>query len=73
LLVTFASQYESAGQTKKKPIAINVEDIGDSVILIGRLGKPLGTKMKMRGLWSMPEAVQKDNSPRFTVTHIDGK
>lgn len=73
LLVAFASQYESIGQTKDKPLTINVDDIGKSVTLIGRLGKPLGTRMEIRGRWSTPEFPVKDDSPRFTVTHIDGK
>jgi hypothetical protein len=56
--------------------AISVDEIGRSVELIGRLGKPLGTKMEIRGRWLLPTddmAGAKDSAPRLTVTEVDGK
>src|SRR5262245_53336621 len=52
---------------------VNVDEIGGSVVLIGRLGKPLGEKMTVRGQWVPAPQRAKDNSPRFNVTEVDGK
>ena len=60
-----------AQEPKHKPRTVRVSDIGDSIILIGRLGKPLGEKMVIRGKWSLPKESVKDSSPRFTVTSVD--
>ncbi len=64
-------------QTQPEPLHIRVSDIGKTVTLIGQLGKPLGQKLTVRGRWSIPVSkekgtVLKDNSPRFTVTEVDG-
>jgi hypothetical protein len=56
---------------KAAPIEISVDEIGKNLILIGRLKKPLGTLMTIRGKWSYPDTNVKDYSLRFTVTHID--
>ncbi len=50
-----------------------VVDIGGAVILIGRLGKPLGSEIEVLGKWSLPKGIVKDYSPRFTVSRVDGK
>lgn len=60
-----------AGDPKRQRTTINVADIGDSVMLVGRLGKPLGQKLTIRGTWSLPKDVVNDFSPRFTVTSVD--
>ena len=53
---------------------VSVEDVGTRLILIGRLGKPLGEKFEIRGYWHFPSNIHvKDYSLRFTVTFIDGK
>ncbi len=52
---------------------VSVEDIGKKVALIGRLGQPLGTTMEVKGTWRMPDIRVKDYSPRFTVSHVNGK
>lgn len=43
------------------------------VAIIGHLGRPLHTMMTVRGVWHFPARVEKDNSLRFRVTHIDGQ
>ncbi len=60
-------------QMSEAKIKIQVENIGRSVVLIGRLRKPLGEKMTVRGRWALPSGVPKDNSPRFTVFEVNGK
>ncbi len=51
---------------------MSVDEIGRNLILIGRLKKPLGTLMTIRGKWHYPDARGKDDSLRFAVTHVDG-
>jgi hypothetical protein len=58
---------------KAAPIEISVDEIGKNLILIGRLKKPLGTLMTIRGKWSYPDTNVKDYSLRFTVTQVDGE
>jgi hypothetical protein len=55
------------------PVAINVDDIGTKVTLVGRLGQPLGKMMKLRGSWKYPSGLVKDYSLRFTVTEVNGQ
>jgi hypothetical protein len=52
-------------------LAINVDDIGTKVTLVGRLGQPLGKMMKLRGSWNYPSGLEKDYSLRFTVTVVN--
>ena len=63
----------ASAQQKAAPIEISVDEIGKNLILIGRLKKPLGTLMTIRGKWSYPDGRVKDYSLRFTVTHVDGQ
>ena len=72
VVAAFGSNSSIRGQTKTAPREVNVSEIGRSVILVGRLGKPLGQKMKIRGRWAKPNAQAKDYSPRFTVIELDG-
>lgn len=58
---------------KARPVEVSVDEIDKSLVLIGRLRKPLGTLMTVRGKWSYPEEPAKDSSLRFTVSHLDGK
>ncbi len=51
----------------------SVEEIGKTVVLIGRLGMPLGEKMEIAGYWHMPKRDQKDGSIRFIVTTVNRK
>ncbi|WP_345327489.1 hypothetical protein [Novipirellula rosea] len=62
-------------------VVIRVDDIGNkigkSVTLVGRLGKPLATKLQLRGRWKVQEVSRVPNymrSPvRFVVFEVDGK
>ena len=54
-------------------ISVNAADIGKKVQIIGRLGKPMGTLMSLRGQWCMPSKSPKPASLEFHVTHLDGK
>ncbi len=51
--------------------SVSVSDIGKSVILVGRLGKPLGRQMTIRGKWSLPNEAVKDFDLRFIVTSVN--
>ena len=66
------AQHELAKQ-KAAPTQVSVDDIGEGVILVGRLKKPLGTMMTVRGKWSFPREEVKDYSLRFTISHVDGQ
>ncbi len=63
------SSLQSSGNDAK--LAINVDDIGTKVTLVGRLGQPLGKMMKLRGSWKYPDGLAKDYSLRFTVTEVN--
>jgi hypothetical protein len=63
----------SADKERKPKVTVPVEAIGSDVTLIGRLGEPLATMMEVKGTWNRPDGNVKDNSPRFTVTHVNGK
>ena len=72
----------SPRSTPSQNVVIHVDDIGKirpigiAVTLVGRLGKPLATKLQLRGRWKvlqgsrMPKYIQ---SPvRFVVFEVDG-
>ncbi len=51
----------------------SVDEIGRSLLLVGRLGVPLGEKMELSGYWHFPKTPQaKDDSIRFSVTAVNG-
>ena len=55
---------------------ISVDEIGTSVTLVGRLGKPLGKMASVRGRWSYPEHAgkpAKGDTIRFKVTRVDNR
>ncbi|MFN7731482.1 MAG: hypothetical protein ACK5OB_06245 [Pirellula sp.] len=52
---------------------IAVEEIGRSIVLVGRLGVPIGEKMELSGYWHFPETPHpKDASLRFSVIAVNG-
>lgn len=51
---------------------IPVEEIGKTVVLIGRLGVPLGEKMEVSGYWQVPKYEGKAESTRFVVSTVNG-
>ena len=57
---------------QSQPIEITTKRIGRDVELIGELGKKLGTRIEISGVWKFPEHVAKDNSIRFYVDSVDG-
>ena len=58
---------------KDEKVLINVEEIGRKVILIGRLGVPLGETVKLHGTWSSPAIEGKDDSLKFTIDRINDR
>lgn len=73
VLVTFGARpiWSQAGKEK---VRINVDDIGKKVVLIGRLGEPLGTWVTLKGTWELPKLeLVKDYSLRFMVTRINDR
>ncbi|HUY90676.1 MAG TPA: hypothetical protein VMV10_18215 [Pirellulales bacterium] len=68
----FAAAPSAAAAEADGKIRISVEEIGKTADLIGRLGKPLGTWVTVKGKWALPKKVVKDFSLRFTVTHVNG-
>ena len=66
---------EGAEEAESKD-RIPVDELGKSADLIGRLGKPLGSWVTIKGTWSYPKSRNgrrpKDASLRFTVSHVDG-
>lgn len=60
-------------QPKGEDTQVSVAEIGRTVTLVGRLGRPLGTMLSVRGTWRLPEGRSKDNSLSFIVSHVDGQ
>lgn len=65
-----ANSFAVTGQAADKPCQIDVSKIGSSVTLIGTLGRPLGSKMQIKGTWVADEAV--GEPPLFSITQVDG-
>ena len=56
---------------------IRVSDIGDRILIVGRLGYPLGDLVTIEGEWMLPEALQrglqsKDTDLKLRVTTVNG-
>ena len=73
VLFSVASALLPASLAAQEPAAVSVEDIGTKVVLVGRLGQPLGTMMDVQGTWKFPDRFDKDYSLRFLVSHVNGK
>ena len=58
-------------QADREPVYIDVDSIGSSVILVGRLGKPLGTKIIIKGKWHLPGDLAKDSSAFLVIHEVD--
>lgn len=71
IALRFAIAPSAAAQDAEDKIEIPVEEIGKKAVLIGRLGRPLGTMVTIQGKWALPDARVKDYSLRFTVTQVD--
>ncbi len=54
---------------------VAVDDLNRTVLLIGRLGHPLGTMVTLDGTWGYPDQTQgrtKDYSLQFTIHTVNG-
>lgn len=70
--VRFTAAPSAAAKDGDGKIAVSVEEIGKTADLIGRLGKPLGTMVTIKGKWALPNRAVKSYSLRFTVTEVNG-
>lgn len=52
-------------------VQVPVSAVGSSVLLIGRLGQPLGKMMTIQGVWKMNAPVSKDGAIHFHVSHVN--
>lgn len=71
LALRFAAAPDAVADSTPPVTKINVDDIGVKATLIGRLGKPLGTMVTVKGKWSYPDGRVKDYSLRFAVSHVN--
>jgi hypothetical protein len=72
-LATLLSQPSVSAGTAEPKQRISVDEIGRSILLVGRLGEPLGEKMELSGYWHFPKTPHpKDDSIRFSVTSVNG-
>ena len=64
-----------AGEDRKPPTTIRAEDIGPTVTVLGRLGRPLREVTTVRGSWvaSEPARSKPGAALRFRVTHVNGQ
>ena len=67
----FAGLSFSRGLDEKKVVTVRAEDIPDKVQIIGRLGQPLGSLLRIRGTWVMPRS--KEDCLYFNVALVNGK
>src|SRR5262245_17379325 len=63
------SQSQSEPQSRK---SISIDDIPQWVQIIGRLGKPLGEAVTVRGQWEQPPGRAKVNALRFIILSVNG-
>jgi hypothetical protein len=68
-----AGQTPSNEPVRKGITSVRAEDIPGSVQIIGRLGQPLGTLLRVRGKWIRPGIGAKDQSLELHVELVDGK
>lgn len=61
----------AAAKDEGGKIQISVDDLGKTAELVGRLGKPLGTWVTIKGKWALPDGRVKDYSLRFAVTYVN--
>ena len=72
-IATIPALLVAGGQRPRQ--SLNVTDLGTDFELIGRLGRPLGTMMTIKGIWGYPD---QSNGPtkvydlQFSITEIDG-
>jgi hypothetical protein len=55
---------------------VSVDDLDRSIVLVGRLGHPLGTMLTLDGTWGYPDQSRgptKDYSLEFTIHTVNGK
>ncbi len=72
-LVTWLTWPSVVAQNLEPKRRISVDEIGRSILLVGRLGVPIGEKMEISGHWHFPKVPQpKDASLRFSVTSVNG-
>ncbi len=60
-------------ESKPSMNTVLATDIGNRVIIIGRLGVPLGTPVTVKGNWSLPEGITKGFGLRLNVTSVNGE
>lgn len=73
LLASWLIRPSVNAQNSEAKQRIAVDAIGRSIVLVGRLGVPIGEKMELSGYWHFPETPQpKDDSLRFSVTAVNG-
>ncbi len=75
VVVGFTDAEEPVGsEPRDKPItSIRAEDIPEKAQIIGRLGKPLGDLITIRGKWIKPGRQAKDRSLTLHVDRVNGK
>lgn len=72
LLSASAACDEPASSTQR----VSVDDVDRKLVLIGRLGHPLGTMVTLDGTWGYPDQSKgptKDYSLEFTIQTVNGK
>ncbi|WP_404308187.1 hypothetical protein [Neorhodopirellula lusitana] len=55
---------------------VSVDDLDQSIVLVGRLGHPLGTMLTLYGTWGYPDqsgGTTKDFSLELTIHTVNGK
>ena len=57
----------------KKMNEVLASDLIKNIKIIGQLGTPLGTMVKVRGRWKQPPEPNKSQFPRFYITQINDK
>lgn len=72
LAFRFGVAPSAAAKDEGGKMQISVEELGKTADLIGRLGKPLGTWVTIKGKWALPDSREKPSGLKFTVTHVSG-
>ncbi len=68
-----ASESDAKSTAAEGKILLRFQDLGKKYDIIGKLGKPMGATIKVKGKWRDPSDVTKSSGLHFLVTQIDGK
>lgn len=73
LAASFVLLHKSSGTERDAVVpAVVASDLPNKAVIVGRLGKPMGTLVNIRGMWTTRER-RDEPTLVFLVTHVEGR